>query len=108
METLAALLPDAVFAGRYRVVSPIKAGGMGAVYEVIDQATNAHRALKVMLPSVVEDGDMRARFALEARITGDVESDHIVQVLHAGVDDATGMPFIVMELLRGRDLGAEL
>jgi tRNA A-37 threonylcarbamoyl transferase component Bud32 len=108
METLAALQPDAVFAGRYRVVQAIKAGGMGAVYEVLDEVTNARRALKTMLPSVVEDGDMRARFALEARITGDVESDHIVRVFHAGVDDATGMPFLVMELLRGRDLGAEL
>ncbi len=108
METLAALQPDALFAGRYRVVSAIKAGGMGAVYEVLDEATNARRALKVMLPSLIEDEDMRARFALEARITGDVESDHIARVLHAGVDDATGMPFIVMELLRGRDLGAEL
>jgi hypothetical protein len=81
---------------------------MGAVYEVLDETTNARRALKVMLPSVVEDPDMRARFSLEARITGDVESDHIVRVLHAGVDDATGMPFILMELLRGNDLGAEL
>src|SRR4051812_33190151 len=108
MEALALLSTDSVFAERYRVARPIKVGGMGAVYEVLDEKTNARRALKVMLPSLIEDEAMRARFALEARVTGDVESDHIARVFHAGVDEATKMPFIVMELLRGRDLAAEV
>ena len=46
----AAIAPDTVFHGRYRVLRAIKAGGMGAVYEVLDEVTNARRALKVMLP----------------------------------------------------------
>ena len=57
-----------VFQHRYRVIRCIKAGGMGAVYEVLDERTNSPRALKVMLPSIVEDADLRARFALEAKI----------------------------------------
>src|SRR5262249_49766518 len=83
-----------------------KTGGMGAVYEVLDDRTNARRALKVMLPTLIENAELRDRFSLEARVTGDVESDHIVQVYDAGVDEATGMPFIAMDLLRGEDLGA--
>jgi serine/threonine-protein kinase len=100
------LQPEALFRGRYRVVRSIKTGGMGAVHEVLDETTNSRRALKIMLPALVENADLRARFALEARITGDLESDHLVRVTDAGVDEATGTPFIVMELLRGEDLGA--
>jgi serine/threonine protein kinase len=81
---------------------------MGAVYEVLDERTRHHRALKAMLPLLIEDSAMRARFELEARITGGVESDHLVNVLDAGVDDDTGIPFIVMEMLRGESLGALL
>jgi serine/threonine-protein kinase len=97
-----------VFHGRYRVVRCLAAGGMGAVYEVMDERTAAPRALKVMLPGVVEDPAMRARFEQEARITGGIESEHLVRVLDAGVDEDTETPFLVMELLRGEDLGAIL
>jgi serine/threonine protein kinase len=107
-QGFAVLPPGTAFRGRYRVVRAIKAGGMGAVYEVVDETTNARRALKVMLPTLVEDRDLRARFALEARITGDIESDHIVVVFDAGVDEATVTPFLVMDLLRGEDLASLL
>ncbi len=103
-----ALASGTVFHGRYRVVRCIKLGGMGAVYEVVDEKTDRVRALKVMLPQVVENADFRARFALEARVTGGIESDHIVQVSDAGIDEKAGAPFLVMDLLRGEDLGALL
>jgi tRNA A-37 threonylcarbamoyl transferase component Bud32 len=99
------LLPGTLFQGRYRVVRAIKAGSMGAVYEVVDHKTESRRALKVMLPGLVDDQDMRARFVQEARITGAIESDHLVRVLDAGVDDRTGTPFLVMDLLRGDEIG---
>jgi serine/threonine-protein kinase len=90
---------------RYRVMRCIKTGSMGAVYEVLDCKTDSRRALKVMLPNVIEDEDLRSRFEREATITGQIESDHIVQVFDAGVDPLTGTPFLVMELLRGEELG---
>jgi tRNA A-37 threonylcarbamoyl transferase component Bud32 len=98
--------PGSLFHGRYRVVQAIKAGGMGAVYEVIDETINARRALKTMLPSIVSAPELRARFALEARVTGSIESNHLVRVSDAGVDEATGVPFLIMDLLRGEDLGS--
>src|SRR5262245_32273217 len=88
----AVLQPGSVFNGRYRVERCIKVGGMGAVYEVHDDKTHSPRALKVMLPSVLEDADLRARFALEAKIIGGVQSEHVVRISDAGVDDETGMP----------------
>lgn len=95
-----------IFQGRYQVIRCIKSGGMGSVYEVIDQKTASHRALKVMLPQLLSNESLRARFELEAKITGQIESDHLVRVLDAGVDDASKMPFLVMELLRGEDLAS--
>jgi len=102
---IAALTPGTVFHGTYEVIRCIKAGGMGAVYEVLQQSTRRHRALKVMLPSLVTDPEMRARFELEARIAAGIESEHIVETMDAGIDEATSMPFIVMELLKGDELG---
>ncbi len=105
---IAALAPGTVFHGVYEVVRCIKAGGMGAVYEVLQTSTQRYRALKVMLPSLVTDPEMRARFELEAKIAAGIESEHIVETMDAGIDQATGMPFIVMELLKGEELGALL
>lgn len=78
---------------------------MGAVYEVLDKTTDTPRALKVMLPSIVQDPDLRNRFEREAKVTGGIESDHIVRVSDAGVDGESGAPFLVMDLLRGDELG---
>ena len=101
----APLSAGALFHGRYRIVRALKSGAMGAVYEAVDEHTAAPRALKVMLPSTLGDAEQRARFALEARVTGSIESDHLVRVSDAGVDEASGSPFLVMELLRGEALG---
>src|SRR5579864_8176550 len=105
-EALPLALPAGrLFHDRYEVVRALDTGGMGTVYEVVDMRTRRKRALKVMLPSLASDRDMRARFELEARVTGGVETEHIVETFDAGVDEETGAPFLVMELLRGHDLG---
>jgi serine/threonine-protein kinase len=102
------LQSETIFAGRYKVIRLIAAGGMGAVYEVLHIPTDRRRALKVMLPHIVQSPDFRERFEREARVTAQVESDFLVDVFDAGVDEATQMPFLVMELLRGEDLGKRL
>ncbi|UQA59688.1 serine/threonine protein kinase [Polyangium aurulentum] len=99
------LATGTVFHGAYEVVGCIKSGGMGSVYEVVQRNTERRRALKVMLPCLVSDPELRARFELEAKVAAGIESEHIVETLDAGVDDATGMPFIVMELLKGEEIG---
>jgi serine/threonine-protein kinase len=98
------LKPGAIFHGRYEIVRCITAGGMGAVYEVIHLETRRRRALKVLLPSLITDHDMRGRFRGEATVTAEVDSEHIVETFDAGVDTDTGMPFLVMELLKGEEL----
>jgi serine/threonine-protein kinase len=103
-----ALAEGALFAGRYQIVRCIAHGGMGAVYEVVHIETGRPRALKVILPNMVQQQDIRDRFRQEARVTARIESDFIADVSDAGVDDATGMPFLVMELLRGEELDKRL
>jgi serine/threonine-protein kinase len=93
------------FAGRYRVVRRIAAGGMGAVFEVVHIETQRRRALKVMLPELVDQRELRDRFQMEARVTARVDSEYIVDVFDAGIDERTAMPFLVMELLQGEELG---
>src|SRR5262249_39571275 len=98
----------AVFAGDFEIVEPLGEGGMGALYVVRQQSTGALRALKLMQKDLVRSQALRKKFEQEARIGATIESDHVAQVLAAGVDAATGMPWIAMELLGGETLGARV
>jgi eukaryotic-like serine/threonine-protein kinase len=100
--------PGPVLGGRYEVLRCLKVGGMGAVYEARHLATDRRRALKVMLPGLFTDARLRERFQLEARVGAAIESEHVVEVLETGVDEDSGAPYLVMELLKGRELGALL
>ncbi|WP_437552677.1 protein kinase [Sorangium sp. So ce367] len=102
------LADGTVFAHRYRVARLLAVGAMGSVYEVVHIETNRRRALKVMHAYLFQSEEMRSRFKREAQITADIESEYIVDVFDAGIDEATGMPFLVMELLRGEELGQRL
>jgi serine/threonine-protein kinase len=106
--SLISLAEGSVFAGRYRIVRSIAQGGMGAVYEVAHTETQRRGALKVMRTNMLQSQDMRDRFRQAACIAANIESEYIVDVLDAGVDDETHMPFVVMELLRGEELDKRL
>jgi len=98
------LSPGLVIANDFRIESPLSKGGMGAVYLVRQISTGKPRALKVMLPHLVANTDLRRRFELEARVAASIDSDHVIEVYAAGVDAATGYPYLVTELLDGSDL----
>src|SRR5262245_2932525 len=93
------------FAGRYKIQRRLASGGMGAVYEALHLETRRPRALKVMLPELFSKPELRDRFRRGAHVTASVKSEFLVDVFDAGLDDASGMPFLVMELLEGEDLG---
>lgn len=103
MTTLA-LEAGQIIDREYKVERLLSQGGMGAVYIVEHTTTGKRRALKVMLPHLVRDPASRDRFEREARIGARIESDNVVDVVDAGVDETTGLPFLVMELLDGVDL----
>src|SRR3984957_11607627 len=97
--------PGTLFGGDFKIVRALKKGGMGAVYVAEQVSTGAQRALKLMHPQLVQDDAMRRRFEQEARAGARIDSDYVVNVIGAGVDQDTGMPWIAMELLEGEDLG---
>ncbi len=97
--------PGQIFAGRYRIERFLAQGGFGAVYVAEQLATETRVAVKVLWPHVLQARDAVEKFEQEARIAGRVNSDHIVRMVDAGYDDSTHMPFLVMELLEGEDLG---
>jgi serine/threonine protein kinase len=105
MPTHIALADGQIFAGRYRVVRLLKAGGMGAVYEVRHTQNGKRWALKIMHAEVGADAQAQQRFAQEAQIDGIIGSTHVFSVIDAGVDAATQTPFLVMEFLVGEELG---
>jgi serine/threonine protein kinase/formylglycine-generating enzyme required for sulfatase activity len=104
MSALFQLVPGAVFAEEFRIVRALSEGGMGAVYVAEQLSTGKQRALKVMHPQLVHDPAMRARFVQEARIGSKIDSDHVVDVLDAGIDAVSSIPWLVMELLQGETL----
>ncbi|HEY3821629.1 MAG TPA: ImcF-related family protein [Polyangiaceae bacterium] len=104
MSALQQLTPGDVFAADFRILRPLSEGGMGAVYVVEQVSTGKQRALKLMHPQLVSDPKLLQRFEQEARVGARIESDHVVEVVAAGVDAATGTPWLAMELLGGTDL----
>ncbi len=102
------LAPGSVFAGDFEVIRLLADGGMGSVYVVEQRSTGKRRALKVMHPRMLHDPTLRERFTQEARLGAKIASDHVVEVVGAGVDAETGIPWMAMELLQGRDLSSAL
>jgi serine/threonine-protein kinase len=97
-----------VFARDYRIVEPLAEGGMGMVYVAEQISTGMKRALKLMQPKLVADTKWRQRFEQEARVGSRIESEQIVAVVGAGVDEVTEAPWLAMELLKGETLAALL
>ncbi|MFO0616802.1 MAG: serine/threonine-protein kinase [Polyangiaceae bacterium] len=93
-----------VLGGEFKILERLSSGGMGTVYVAEQLSTGGRRAVKVMRPELLSTPRLRERFEQEARIGGRIESEHVVQIISAGVDEATATPYFAMELLDGRDL----
>ncbi len=98
------LLLGRVLGGRYHLTELIGAGGMASVFRATVDGSPTPVAVKVLHPSLAADPSFVKRFRLEARTAASVAHDNAVIVLDHGVDH--GLPFMVMELLRGRDLAS--
>jgi serine/threonine-protein kinase len=93
-----------VIAQRYRLLEVIGMGGQGAVYRAHDDETKKDVAVKVLAS---RDPDAMERAFREASVMSQLEGTAAVHMLaEARADD--GALALVMELLRGRDLGDEL
>jgi serine/threonine-protein kinase len=80
---------------------------MGLVFEAEHLRLRQSVAIKFLRPEVLAMPDAMERFEREARASCRIRGPHVVHVLDVDTDEC-GRPFMVMELLRGRDLEAEL
>jgi len=92
--------------GHYRVLEQIGTGGMGEVYRARDERLGRDVALKFVHPSTAKDADRLRRFELEARSAAALNHPNIVAIYDIGMHE--GMPFIVSELLEGKNLRERL
>ncbi|MFE6456728.1 ABC transporter substrate-binding protein [Streptomyces cinereoruber] len=101
----------ALIAGRYQLVERIGQGGMGRVWRGLDQQLFGREvAIKeILFPSGMTEADREAllrRFIGEARAAVTLSHPGVITV--HDVVEHRGAPVIVMELIRGRSLAAEI
>jgi WD40 repeat protein len=94
-------LPAAI--GRYRIVRRLGQGGMGTVYEAVEDDPPRTVAVKVMRPGL-DSTELRKRFAREARILGQLHHAGIAQVYDSGATE-DGRLYLAMEFICGLPLG---
>jgi len=94
--------------GRYRIVRPLGAGGMGTVYEAVQLSIDRHVAIKVVRDELAHDRATVKRFLREARLLVQLSHPNIVNVYDYGQVAETGTLYLVMELLRGPTLATLL
>lgn len=94
--------PGQIVAERYRIVTLIGRGGMGAVYRAEDQRLGQSVALKFLPAEFARDAGWLGRLHQEVRIARSITSPFLCRV-HDVVDHAGGT-FLTMEYIDGEDL----
>jgi serine/threonine-protein kinase len=88
--------------GPYEILSLLGSGGMGEVYRATDTKLHRDVAIKVLPSEVAADADRLARFEREAQVLASLNHPNIANIF--GVDDSSGTPALVMELVEGPTL----
>jgi serine/threonine-protein kinase len=92
-------------AGKYRLERVLGVGGMGAVVEATHVLLEQPVAIKFLLRTALKDEASVTRFEREAKASVRLRSQHVVRVMDVGKTD-DGIPYMVMEMLVGKDLAA--
>ncbi|WP_437581262.1 protein kinase domain-containing protein [Sorangium sp. So ce887] len=92
-------------ADRFRLVRPLRQGGMGSVWLAQHMGLDIPCAIKFMHAQGVSK-EVRLRFEREAKVAAQIRSPHVVQILDHGVWQGT--PYIAMEYLDGEDLDTRI
>jgi serine/threonine protein kinase len=90
--------------GDYTILREVGRGGMGVVYEAVQQSLGRHVALKVLSWQAVGDSSHLERFRLEARSAARLHHTNIVPVF--GVGESEGVHYYAMQFIHGQGLDA--
>ncbi|QUV85594.1 protein kinase [Chloracidobacterium sp. 2] len=93
-------------AGRFRVISKLGEGGMGAVYKAEQLKVNRLCAIKILSASFASDPDALARFNREAQMSSAFSHPHAVTIYDFGDDN--GLHYLAMEFVEGETLSSVL
>ncbi|MFD9740395.1 serine/threonine-protein kinase [Umezawaea sp. NPDC059074] len=96
-------MPEKV--GPYEILSTLGRGGMGTVYEALDERTGRRVALKVLPKGALSDPELEERFRQECGLAGRIEHPHVLPVYDY---DVNGRPYIAMRVIKGTDLASEI
>src|SRR5262249_54958196 len=86
----------------YRILQQLGSGGMGEVYAAEDERLRRRVAIKFISRQVIADDEMRLRFEREAQTASALNHPNICTIFE--INDHEDRPYLVMELLEGRDL----
>ena len=92
--------------GDYLLLRPIGSGGMGVVYEAIQESLGRHVALKTVNGQPSDDATRLERFRREALAAARLQHAHIVPVF--GIGEHEGLHFYTMQFIRGHGLDSVL
>jgi serine/threonine-protein kinase len=90
--------------GKCRIDGVLGVGGMGVVLSATHLHLEQKVAVKILLPDLARNAEVVARFLREGRAAVKIKSPHVARVYDVAAR-ASGEPYMVMELLEGRDLG---
>lgn len=93
--------------GPYRIIRKLGEGGMGVVYEAMNDAIERRVAIKVLHPDYSNDRETASRFFDEARAVNRIEHPSLVQISDYG-QTPEGTAYLVMEFLRGESLAQRI
>ena len=92
--------------GRYRLLAPLGAGGMGEVWKAHDANLDREVAIKVLAHGALSDDASRERFRREAHVLSRLSHPGVATIYDFDVQD--GVDFLVMELVPGGSLASRL
>src|SRR5262249_111227 len=92
--------------GEYRILRKGSGGGMGVVFEAVQESLGRHVALKVLRPNLAANPIYLERFHREARAAGLLHHTNIVPVY--GVGEDCGVHYYVMQFIKGQGLNTVL
>jgi len=95
--------PVSVLDGKYALLRELGSGGTGTVYEAENLIVGKKIAIKLMNAGAFSERESQARFVAEARAAARIAHANVVDIHDLGVS-RDGVPYIVMELLRGETL----
>jgi serine/threonine-protein kinase len=98
-------LIGSVIEGRYKIISKLGQGGMGAVYKAEQIRMNRICAIKVIPEDMAQNGDAIERFNREAQMSALINDPHAVTVYDFG-ETNNGMYFLAMEYVDGETLAS--